>query len=535
MPDVASSTELVWGTGTPVASAPLDVLWGFATLVTSIGGTYTPDAPPPGSTPTAPNTDADFVIPASSIYRVVHTVVVTDVRDSSPVEFKTMTLSCDAGAVCWTLNASGAPDLFQRFTTGELPVIEVFINGNVWRFIIEGVRRSRSFQGSGVDVTGRSQTIYAGEPYQYPENWVNAGPATAQQIMAQAQIFSGLEIDWQIEDWLVPDRAWSFSGTPLAVVQRVAESVGAVLRSDRVENRISVLPRYRLLPNEWREAVPEVEVHIDASMTDSWERADKPAYNGVFVSGRVGGAIALIYLAGTSGERLAPMVTDDLLTETPALRQRGESVLGAGGPQAVVSMTLPVLDEPDFNGVFEVNWLIRIVEPGKIWYGVVRAVSVNVGFPSVMQTITLEHHTADIDGTIIPVPAPPTVYLAWRAPIHSSSGAPSLPISNSGTEAYDATVSTFFYAVVEPPSAGIVVWTELWTTSFGDGSPGVGPSGNNMELEYLAGEINTQTSRGTLTLTATIDGIPVANRLIMASTSDIDGNTVMTWSSEPNP
>lgn len=538
MPDVASSTELVWGTGTPVASAPLDVLWGFATLVTSIGGTYTPDAPPPGSTPTAPNTAADFVIPASSIYRVVHAITVTDLRDSTPVEFKSMTLSCDAGAVCWTLNASGDPDLFARFTTGALPAIEVVIDGNVWQFIIEGVRRTRSFQGSGVDVTGRSQTIIAGEPYQYPENWVNAGPATAQQIMAQAQIYSGLEIDWQIEDWLVPDRAWSFSGTPLAVVQRVAESVGAVLRSDRVLNRISVLPRYRLLPNEWRDAVPEVEVHIDASMTDSWERADRPAYNGVFVSGRVGGAIGLIYLAGTSGERLAPMVTDDLLTETPALRQRGESVLGAGGPQATISMTLPVLDDPGFPGVFEINWLIRIVEPGKIWYGVVRAVSVAVNFPSVMQTITLEHHTADIDGTVIPVPAPPpppTVYLAWRTPINLSTGAPSAFDANSGTAPYDGGVATFYYAVVEPPSAGTVVWTAAWTSGSSDPSPGIGPSGNTMELEYLAGEINTQTSRGTLLLTATIDGVPVANRLRMVSVEDAFLVAQMTWSSEPNP
>lgn len=538
MPVVASSTEAVWGLATPVASAPLDVLWGFATLVTSVGGTWTPRAAPPGSTPTAPNTDADFVFPASSVYKVAHDVLVVDLRDDTLVEFPSMTLSCDDGSVCWTLNASGPPELFQRMTTGDVPVLEVTINGNVWRFIVEGVRRTRNFQGSGVDITGRSLTITAGEPYQFPENWVNAGPATAQQIMAQAQLYNGLEIDWQLEDWLVPDRAWSFSGTALSVVQRVAESVGAVLRSDRVENRISVLPRYRLLPNEWREAVPEIEIHIDASMTDSWERADRPAFNGVFVSGRVGGAIALVYLAGTSGERLAPMVTDDLLTETPALRQRGESVLGSGGPQATVQMTLPVMNDPAFPGVLEVNWLARIVEPGKTWYGVIRAVSVNVGFPVIRQTITLEHHTADIDGTIIRLPAPPpapTIYLSWRTPINSPLGAPMSFETNSGAAPYDPG-EPVYYATISPlPTSGAVVWTWEWSSPFLDGGPTVSQVGNSLVIEYVPGELGTQTDRGTLLMTATIDGVPVVNRLRMVSTEDEFAAAHMAWSSELLP
>lgn len=538
MPDVASSTSVLWGEATPLASPALDVLWGFATVVTSLGGTYTPGAAPPGSTPTAPNTDADFVIAAASSYRVVHDVSVIDLRDDTAVEFESMSLSCDDGSVCWTLSATGEAELFQRMTTGDPPVLEVTVDGNVWRFIIEGVRRSRNFQGSGVDLTGRSITITAGEPYQYPENWVNAGPATAQQIMTQAQIYAGLEIDWQIEDWLVPDRAWSFTGTPLGVVQRVAESVGAVLRSDRVENRISVLPRYRILPNEWREAVPEVEIHIDASMTDSWERADRPAFNGVFVSGRVDGAIALIYLAGTSGERLAPMVTDDLLTELPALRQRGEAVLGAGGPQAVIQMTLPVLNDAGFPGVFEINWLCRIVEPGKTWYGVVRAVTVNVGFPSVLQTITLEHHTADIDGTIIPVPAPvppPTTYLAWRSPINSAAGSPMTYETNGGSAPYDGGVATVYYATINPSPTGTVVWEWEWSSPFLDGGPTVAQVGNGLTIEYVPGELGNQTDRGTLLMTATIDGVPVANRLRMVSTPEEIVETLMTWSSELLP
>lgn len=540
MPDVASTTEVLWGLGTPVESSPLNVLWGFATVVASIGGAYTPGAAPPGSTPTSPNTDADFVIAAASSYKVVHDVSVIDLRDDTPVEFQSMTLSCDDGSVCWTLSASGKVELFQRFTTGDAPVLEVSIDNNVWLFIVEGVRRSRRFPSVTVDITGRSLTITAGEPYEFPQNWVNAGPATAQQIMTQAQLYAGLEIDWQIEDWLVPDRAWSFSGTPLGVVQRVAESVGAVLRSDRVENRISVLPRYRELPNEWREAVPEVEIHIDASMTDSWERADKPAFNGVFVSGRVDGAIALIYLAGTSGERLAPMVTDDLLTELPALRQRGEAVLGAGGPQAVVQMTLPVLNDAGFPGVFEINWLCRIVEPGRTWYGVVRAVSVEVAFPSVLQTITLEHHTADIDGTIINIPTPPTPppapAIGWRNPINSATPVDVSTATGSHTFNFATTGVDYYGVHSEASTLTPTTWSLTWIPAVADPAPTISVSSGSGGVVTLTYPVGVLAPAGVALLTPSVGGTPLASRLRLESSTDPGGETSsIQWSVEPTP
>lgn len=548
MPDVAGSTELVWGTGTPVASTDLEILWGFASLVLSTGGTFTPGAPPPGSTPTAPNTDADFIIGPASSRHQAYTITVTDIRDAADVELSAMTLSCDDGAVCWTLNASGGAELFTRFTTGDPPVIEVDINGFVWRFIIESVRRSRQFAEFGVELTGRSLTITAGDPYQFPQNWVNDGPTTAQQLAAQAQIYTGLEIDWQIEDWLIPDRVFSFAGTPLGVVQRVAESVGAVLRSYRVDNKISLVPRYRALPNEWRLQVPEVEIHIDASMTDSYERADKPPYTGVFVSGQADGALAHVYLAGTSGLELAPMVTDQLMTESAALRQRGESILGAGGPQAVLTFTLPFLTGGQFPGVIEVGWLVRIIEPAKTIYGVVRAVVINVAFGVVNQTITLEHHTADITGTVAVIPAPPAPVdgeIAWFDPIGASGG--TLIHANSGTGVCDS------FAIGSPVTnlfAGLIGWTTetlvwsiaSWTSAGGHPAPFINSSADGwVEIQWnnITGwdggfPFVSGASIGTLVLTATVDGSPIATgqRLIAVTTPPTVDYADIAWGPE---
>ena len=546
MPDVSSLLIAPWGPGTDAGAFLLDVVWGRATDVQSLGGTYTPGTPPSGSTPISPNTDADFLIPAATSYRPHHTITVTDLRDAQSVEFESMSLSCDDGAICWTLNASGAASLFERFTTGDTPVLEVNVDGVVWQFVIEGVRRAREFPGGSVQVTGRSPTITAGEPYQFPQNWVNDGPATAQQLAAQAQVFTGLEIDWQIEDWLVPDRVFSFTGSPLQVVQRVAESVGAVMRSDRVLSRISMLPRYRTLPNEWREDVPEVEIHVDVSMTDSWERSDKPAFNGVYVSGQAEGAIAKVYLAGTSGDKLAPMITDPLLTELVALQQRGTSFLGQGGPQAVVQITMPFLVGGTYPGVIEVNWLARVVDGLKKFYGVVRAVSIDVAFGEVNQTIRLEVHTADITGTttLIPAPVPPaTGALAWFDPINDPfTGA--LDHTNSGT----GVASDFAPGGTTSLYAGLVGWVdetlvwsiESWTSASSHPSPSIAFSADGWvqiqwQNTYGGGAPIADASIGTLVLTASINGSPVpAGQRLIAVTAPVSGDyPSIAWGPEP--
>lgn len=545
MPDVVSLTGIEWGLGAPVGSELLDVVWSRATDVQSLGGPYTPGSPPPGSTPTTPSTSADFLIPAATNYRPHYTITVTDLRDATLVQLAQMSMSCDDGAVCWTLNAGGSADLFERFTTGDVPVIEVNINGVTWTFVIEGVQRTREFPGGGVSITGRSLTITAGEPYEFTQNWVNDGPATAQQIAAQAQVFTGLEIDWQVEDWLVPDRVLSFSGTPLQVVQRVAESIGAITRADRVDPRIAILPRYRELPNAWRNAVPEVEIHIDASMTDSWERSDKPAYTGVFVSGQTEGAIARIYLAGTGGDKLAPMITDPLLTELVALQQRGAAFLGQGGPQAVVKLTLPFLTGGTYPGVIEVNWLARIVDGAKVFYGVVRAVSVEAAFGAVNQTITLEHHTADIVGTTALIPAPPppaSGAIAWYSPVNDHTGTLAHANSGSGSASDFAAGggTTTLYAGLIGWTTETLVWSiASWVSASGHPAPVIETAADGWvriqwQNTYGGGFPVGDASIGTLILTATINGspVPVGQRLIAVTTPPTVDYPTIAWGPE---
>lgn len=538
MADVSRVVSFAWALATRVARTVSEP-WGSTTLVTSTGGPWMPPAPPPGGTPTAPDTTtADYVIPAQSTYRVVHSIEVRDLRDDALIEFGSFTMSIEDGSICWTLSATGKADLFARFTAGDVPIISITLDGQEWRFVIEQVRRERAHAAVGVSITGRSLTILAGEPYAYPENWVNDGPASAAQIAEQAQIFTGLAIDWRVEDWLVPDRVWTFTGTPLAVVQRVAESIGAVTRAYRAEQRVAILPRYRVLPNEFTEVAPEVEIHIEAVTVETYERSDKPAYNGVYITGQQQGVVGFVRLAGTAGDKLAPMVSDLLMTDAPAPRQRGEAILGASGPQAMITLRLPILVAGNAPGVLEVGWLARVVEGTSEWYGIVRAVSVSVQFPSAMQLVTLERHTSFIEGTVTvvaapppapppPPPPPPASYteVAWSSSVHSPF---------TGTYAHSNSGSEPFYLGGFPYSffAGLTVWYgELygddveWLPTWvpvtpGDPAPEIIPIPGSQYVEVKFDRAGTafppRTYEGLLTLTAIVGEVPTESFIEIA-------------------
>lgn len=399
---VSPAIETPWTQGTLVR-ASVETPWAQAVLVVSTGNPFTPIDPPAGSTPTAPNLDPTYILPAQDVYGVVHEVVVTDLRDDSVVELQTFSIAADDGSVVWTLSAAVPGSMFASLTApGDPPVFRISIDGLEWVFVIEGINRSRQFPSATLNITGRSQTITAGAPYEYSRNWTNDGPTSAAQLVDQAQIFNGLETSWLLDDWLVPDLVWTFAGTPLEVAQRVAATVDAVVVSDRSGNRITIMPRYRELPNEWSTTPPDVEIHIDAAMVDSYQRADNPAYNSIYVSGQQQGAIAYVHLAGTLGDKLAPLVTDLLLTDVDACRQRGFAELGKGGPGALVGITLPVLTGGTMPGVLNLGDHCHVIETGvEEWWGIVRAVTVSVDFPSVQQAITLERHTTPIDGTVL--------------------------------------------------------------------------------------------------------------------------------------
>lgn len=401
MPELFAPTALAWDEGSTIFGSPVALVWEEGSRLWSEGGTYTPPAPPGGGTPATPSTDPRFKIDAAAAYSVVHTMSVIDLRDGQPVEVDSVNITTDEDSLFWSVSMSGGPALYDKLRAGIQPAsVEVTIDGQAWRFIIDNVVRQRRFASWDVRAQGRSLTSAAGAPYEFEQPWSLVGDTTAAQIAASAISTTGLALEWTLPDWPVPEGVWSHTGTPLGVVKRVAESVDAIAQSDPKEYVVRVLPRYPLLPNEWATVPPDFEVALDALESEGFDRTDKPAYDGIYVMGQQGGASAFVRLAGTSGSNLKPMVTDALLTDVAACTQRGMAELGRSGEQQRHTISLPFLAGVGQPGAMRVGWLGRVVEPTETWHGLVRSVSIQAQLPTVNQTVVLERHLTPIPGTV---------------------------------------------------------------------------------------------------------------------------------------
>lgn len=403
------TAALPWKEGATVHLGSVDLPWKEGATVHATPSAYTPGPPPGGGTPTGPTAGAAlYTIPSRTSYDVPHTMAVTDLRDNTALDVESLTVSIDEDSAMWTLRATGGNSLYAKLTTGVQPAeVEVNLDGETWVFVIDSVSRSRIFGESQVSVSGRSLAVVAGAPYEADQNWTNDGPTTGAQLAALANLFTGMSVAWEVEDWIIPDKLFSFSGPPLSVVLRVAEAIGAIVQADRTEFHVRVMPRYPLLPNEWSRVAPDVEVAFAAVLSEDFQRADRPEYTGVYVSGQQQGAVGFVKLAGTSGSNLHPLVTDLLLTDEPALRQRGTAILGASGGQARVSIGLPLLTGAGEPGVLSVGQLVRVLDPDGTWHGLVRSVSVSAQIPVITQTVVLERHTRDVEGSVAGSTAPP--------------------------------------------------------------------------------------------------------------------------------
>jgi hypothetical protein len=335
------------------------------------------------------------VVPARPVYMQTHTLTALRLPDLTPVPITGFSLSADTGSIGWTLNAAGPVEILALLApVAGLPRrLRVTLDGLVWEFVVEGLRRTRTFGQANAQITGRSASALLADPYSPPTTRLNTVPMTARQIIEDALAFTGVGLDWRCDDWTVPAGAWSHTGTAMSAVQRVADSIGAIVQSPRSGDSVIVMPRYPALPWAWAAATPNVVVaSLDPVVSEGYERADKPDYEGVYVSGQAQGVLALVKRTGTAPALYLPMVTDALITELVAARQRGESMLGSAGKQARMTLTLPVLTGPGESGVIDVGSLVEVVDPAGTWRGLVLSVSVTAGRPSAEQTITLERH-----------------------------------------------------------------------------------------------------------------------------------------------
>lgn len=348
----------------------------------------THDDPPPTET---------VYVPIKRVYIVLNDVWLkrVDTDDLIPTESMSLTLDVDS----WTYSFSAscphtALQVLDPTADSGSQEVAMFINGRTHRLRIESITTDRSFGRTSVRLQGRGRSAELDQPYSAVQNFGNADMRTANQLMEDVLTISGIPlgwtVNWGLEDWNVPAGVFSHQGTFQTALNAIAAAAGGYVHPHPSDKELFVRPRYAAAPWNWSTLItPDYSLPSAVVVNEGIEWKDKPLYERVWVSGQGAGVLGRVTRPGAAGDVLAPMVTDQLITDAIAARQRGQTILSDTGKQALVTLSLPVLAE---TNIITPGKFVEYVDGSVERLGVVRAVAVDVAYPRVSQRIIVETH-----------------------------------------------------------------------------------------------------------------------------------------------
>ena len=343
-----------------------------------------------------PEPGATVVVPVKNVYMVLNEATLTRVDGSVPIPTYSMSMSLDVDSWTWSFSAS-VPALalgdLEPSSYGEPVEVQASINGVPYRFLVETIGRDRGFADSRLRISGRGKSALLDNPYSAQMVFGNEFNRTAQQLMGDVLTLNGVPLDWdiqwEIDDWNVPAGVFSHTGSYMSALLQIAGAPGAYIQPHATAQTLYVKPRFPDLPSKWGDLTPDIELPSAGVTRESIEWRNLPAYSRVFVSGTSEGVVGQVTLAGTDGSLVAPMVTDPLITEGVAARQRGLAVLSETGRQVPFNLRMPIFPE---TGIIPPGKLVRYVDNGVPRLGITRSVQVEVGLPAIWQTVALESY-----------------------------------------------------------------------------------------------------------------------------------------------
>jgi len=338
------------------------------------------------------------VIPVKRSYIVLNEVELRRVDGNYLLPATSLQLKIDMDSWTWSFSASllrSAMSLVEPGVNGDIVILDAKVNGQHYQLIAEDIQSDRQFGQATISVSGRGISAQLSDKYSPTLTFANSADRTAQQLMNDALKLNGVsldwEVDWRIEDWLVPAGAWSHYGTYMSAVNEIAAAAGAFIQPDPVAQILRVRAKYPSAPWNWSSTTPDIELPSAVVTKEAISWTDNPVYNSVYISGsNSAGILGYVKRQGTAGDKLAPMITDALITSPIAARQRGIVTLAETGRNALYSLSLPVLPE---TGIIEPGSFVRYVDSNTVM-GIVKGVSINAAGndAKVRQTIEVRTH-----------------------------------------------------------------------------------------------------------------------------------------------
>lgn len=346
-----------------------------------------------------PEPEPGVVVPIRKVYLVVNSATLIRLSDGKVIPASAMSLGLDADSWTWTFNASVPASTFAdvAWQDGEPVTVQATVNGAAFKLMVETITRDRTFGQDALLIGGRGRIALLDAPYAPVLNLFAQETLTSQQlaewVLQDNGVPLGWDVNWGIDAWSVPGGVFSFQGSYIGALNRIAESAGAYVQPHNTADQIIVLPRYPKAPWEWSSVTPDFALPAAVVQREGTDWANKAYYNRVYVRGEAVGVNGRVTRAGTAGDRLAPAVVDPLITAPVAARQRGISILSNVGRITTMSLRMPVLPE---TGIIKPGKFVRYTDGGQSRIGITRAVQVEVGLPNVWQTLSVETHDEPI-------------------------------------------------------------------------------------------------------------------------------------------
>lgn len=287
--------------------------------------------------------------------QMTHSLSVVRLPDNLPLSVRSVRLTSDRDSWGWSVQMAMAdvasliaiePDETTKHS------VEITLDGHVFTAQIDGFGEDRAFGQRGGSVSGKSRTALLAAPDAPQRQYTNPAPATAQQLVLRELEFTDFALDWQITDWTVPARAWSYEReTPISAISRIANAAGAMLQSAAGSDTLVIAPRMPAPPWAFAGETPDFTL-----AGGSWFRKGKRwngggRYNGVYVSGREQGILAHVYRDGTPGSPYAPDIVDPLITDAAPASGRGLQVIADSLPRHEIPIELPLMPSPAAPGL----------------------------------------------------------------------------------------------------------------------------------------------------------------------------------------
>lgn len=351
-----------------------------------------------GTGPIEPEQPSGLVVVARRrSYIVINDLQIRTVPagDLLPALDSGFSMQLEQGSWTWgvrfSAHASALP-LLQPDAGGDPVELEVTVNGQPIRMLVESIARSVKFPRAVVNVSGRGLAALLDAPRAPVQSFAQPADVSAQQLALDVLTVNGVsmgwQVDWQLTDWQIPAGSWAHQGTWISAITDIAAAVGGYVQPHDTAHTLRILPAWPVAAWELAGATPDIELPPGIATVEEVTWADKPAYDALYMQGEPGLKLYYRKRTGTAGANPAPMAVHSLLVDSAAAQQRAIAALSDTGRQIEQRLQLAVLPA---TGIIKPGVVLRYTDDADaIRTGIVRATQVTQSGPRIEQAITVQ-------------------------------------------------------------------------------------------------------------------------------------------------